>query len=579
MSRPPSSQQADTRSPLNATPSRRPSPMTLAAANSEQAATSVPRNTSFSDGVLIILSCDTENIFVMSNLSYEHVLESALTNFSALKSSRVERSQIRLAVQTKIGTVDTLVQVTPDTWPAVATRAQVVTVLFQQPSSSPSQHGLGSHARLPPPPVPHRLASPSRELEPMSRRTNSPSPHHSTWHPPYPPTAYTTASTSATSPGRGSSLRPHNHSRQPSQSSTSEPSRAQYPYAQVHYIPATPNAVSPTTDVSFLGVRPVVDIDPRKERSDPYHTEPLKRRWDQLDDAGIEERAYAMGPGPAPPHGGSRPQFSQTHHHEDVRKQKRARAWNPPDHQYMCRRCHRTDSPAWRKGPEGPKTLCNACGLSYAKDAARREAAASASVSSASTQAQLPARLASDQPASYTYNSDSTNSNNSRSGRGAGVKTLDGSSATLSTTEGGFPGPTTTPDVPLSSVQPLRKCTLCERTDSPQWRKGPGGPNTLCNSCGLQWARTQRKSEGTHSRAASSRSTSPAAPLRTYQPVPPPETTIRTGASLAESATGRLSARSQLPSRSDRDDDQIQSPSAASHRSDSLENVEAQPSS
>ncbi|CUA66827.1 hypothetical protein RSOLAG22IIIB_00275 [Rhizoctonia solani] len=466
MSRPSSSRQPDAHSPLNATPTRRPSPTTLAAANAEQAATSIPREASFKDGVLTILSYDTENIFIFSNLSYEHVLESALTNFSALKSSRVERSQIRLAIQTKIGDIDTLVQVTPDTWPAVATRAQVVTVLVQQPSSgSPSQRGPGFHPKLPPPPVPYRLASPVRDSEPTNWSTTSPPSHHPTWHPPYPPTAYTTSLSSAASTGKGASSRSQPHSRQPSQGGTSETSRTQYPYAQAHYVPTAPNAVSPTTDVSFLGVRPVGDTDSRRERPDGYYAEPhLKRRWD---DGSTDERSYDMGPGAVSSHGNaSRQQFSQQH--DDTRKTKRARAWNPPDHQYMCRRCHRTDSPAWRKGPDGPKTLCNACGLSYAKDAARREAAASASA--AHTQAP-PAQSAPERPAPYAYNSDSTNSNNSRLGRGTGVKTLDGSNATLSTSEGAFLGPTTTADAPLSSVQPLRKCTMCKRTDSPQWRK------------------------------------------------------------------------------------------------------------
>ncbi|CCL99268.1 uncharacterized protein FIBRA_01283 [Fibroporia radiculosa] len=35
--------------------------------------------------------------------------------------------------------------------------------------------------------------------------------------------------------------------------------------------------------------------------------------------------------------------------------------------QYVCVTCGRTDSPEWRKGPLGPKTLCNACGLRWAK--------------------------------------------------------------------------------------------------------------------------------------------------------------------------------------------------------------------
>ncbi|KAK1149285.1 hypothetical protein N8T08_006507 [Aspergillus melleus] len=30
--------------------------------------------------------------------------------------------------------------------------------------------------------------------------------------------------------------------------------------------------------------------------------------------------------------------------------------------EYMCTDCGTADSPEWRKGPEGPKTLCNACG-------------------------------------------------------------------------------------------------------------------------------------------------------------------------------------------------------------------------
>ncbi|KAI8869349.1 GATA-domain-containing protein [Ramicandelaber brevisporus] len=32
-----------------------------------------------------------------------------------------------------------------------------------------------------------------------------------------------------------------------------------------------------------------------------------------------------------------------------------------------CRKCGATDTPEWRRGPEGSRTLCNACGLQYAK--------------------------------------------------------------------------------------------------------------------------------------------------------------------------------------------------------------------
>ncbi|KAK6340192.1 blue light receptor, variant 2 [Orbilia blumenaviensis] len=32
-------------------------------------------------------------------------------------------------------------------------------------------------------------------------------------------------------------------------------------------------------------------------------------------------------------------------------------------------------------------------------------------------------------------------------------------------------------------------CTDCGTLDSPEWRKGPTGPKTLCNACGLRWAK------------------------------------------------------------------------------------------
>ncbi|KAM5531739.1 hypothetical protein V8D89_014588 [Ganoderma adspersum] len=36
-------------------------------------------------------------------------------------------------------------------------------------------------------------------------------------------------------------------------------------------------------------------------------------------------------------------------------------------------------------------------------------------------------------------------------------------------------------------------CVTCGRTDSPEWRKGPHGPKTLCNACGLRWAKKARR--------------------------------------------------------------------------------------
>lgn len=36
-------------------------------------------------------------------------------------------------------------------------------------------------------------------------------------------------------------------------------------------------------------------------------------------------------------------------------------------------------------------------------------------------------------------------------------------------------------------------CTDCGTLESPEWRKGPNGPKTLCNACGLRWAKKEKK--------------------------------------------------------------------------------------
>lgn len=41
-----------------------------------------------------------------------------------------------------------------------------------------------------------------------------------------------------------------------------------------------------------------------------------------------------------------------------------------------------------------------------------------------------------------------------------------------------------------------RICTDCGRTDAPEWRRGPRGPKTLCNACGLRWAKSNKSQGG-----------------------------------------------------------------------------------
>ncbi|PNY28176.1 Uncharacterized protein TCAP_01900 [Tolypocladium capitatum] len=62
---------------------------------------------------------------------------------------------------------------------------------------------------------------------------------------------------------------------------------------------------------------------------------------------------------------GMKPQYSMQH---EVKK-RRGRA-APPG---RCHSCNRIDTPEWRRGPDGARTLCNACGLHYAKLERKRQ--------------------------------------------------------------------------------------------------------------------------------------------------------------------------------------------------------------
>ncbi|KAI9848757.1 MAG: blue light receptor [Sclerophora amabilis] len=51
-------------------------------------------------------------------------------------------------------------------------------------------------------------------------------------------------------------------------------------------------------------------------------------------------------------------------------------------------------------------------------------------------------------------------------------------------------------------------CTDCGTLDSPEWRKGPAGPKTLCNACGLRWAKKEKKRTNSTPNAANPSSNS-----------------------------------------------------------------------
>jgi hypothetical protein len=40
---------------------------------------------------------------------------------------------------------------------------------------------------------------------------------------------------------------------------------------------------------------------------------------------------------------------------------------------------------------------------------------------------------------------------------------------------------------------PPRRCHSCNRAETPEWRRGPAGARTLCNACGLHYAKLTRR--------------------------------------------------------------------------------------
>lgn len=71
----------------------------------------------------------------------------------------------------------------------------------------------------------------------------------------------------------------------------------------------------------------------------------------------------------------------------------------------------------------------------------------------------------------------------------AGVKKRRGVS------ERGTPSRTGTPLIMRQRAAPPGRCHSCNRIDTPEWRRGPDGARTLCNACGLHYAKLERKKQ------------------------------------------------------------------------------------
>lgn len=62
------------------------------------------------------------------------------------------------------------------------------------------------------------------------------------------------------------------------------------------------------------------------------------------------------------------------------------------------------------------------------------------------------------------------------------------------TDKGEFAGPDTKKR--RGRAAPPGRCHSCNRAETPEWRRGPDGARTLCNACGLHYAKLTRKQNG-----------------------------------------------------------------------------------
>ncbi|KAF7851249.1 hypothetical protein BT93_L4257 [Corymbia citriodora subsp. variegata] len=216
----------------------------------------------------------------------------------------------------------------------------------------------------------------------------------------------------------------------------------------------------------------------------------------------------------------------------------------------QCVHCTSEKTPLWRRGPLGPRTLCNACGLQYRLGRLVPESRPAASPTfllnqqsnshgKAPLSAGRPRNKRSRAAPSYVHSPASEGAGPTEAkGGGGGARRRCTHRATEKTPQwrAGPPGPETlrnprrlrnksgrpVPEnspaasptllltrhsnsrgkaAPLSGSRPRnkrsevegggggarRRCMHCASETTPQWREGPSGPRTLCNACGVQY--------------------------------------------------------------------------------------------
>ncbi|KAI9485998.1 MAG: hypothetical protein EXX96DRAFT_27658 [Benjaminiella poitrasii] len=152
-----------------------------------------------------------------------------------------------------------------------------------------------------------------------------------------------------------------------------------------------------------------------------------------------------------------------------------------------CQRCGTIKTPRWRRGPAGLATLCNACHLRW-KARGRPMEGYSSDV--------FP-------PPYYNASSLKRNGQHKQTNNTKKQKTTNFVTKTKSIVSKGNkkslvlntkPGNDNKENATVSSdkstiIQPGICCSNCHTTQTPLWRKGSLGLRTLCNACGLKYAK------------------------------------------------------------------------------------------
>jgi hypothetical protein len=175
--------------------------------------------------------------------------------------------------------------------------------------------------------------------------------------------------------------------------------------------------------------------------------------------------------------------------------------------QRTCSHCQSSKTPQWREGPDGRRTLCNACGLRYKSHRLVPEYRAAESMTPRDLHPNAGLVGTSSGPSSRPSSSSTTTPSQSQidfpshalpvvappampDGGNGGNNRSAALPVALAPPSAGSTGGAVRRRRPVPrprNRQVQRTCSHCQSSETPQWREGPDGRRTLCNACGLRY--------------------------------------------------------------------------------------------